>query len=95
WRRWRRPMPLVQLAVLTAGGAAMAKAADDHEVSPFAVLGGGALAVYLAAVALNVVGGGAPGARAARAAVCAMAVLAVAYLAMLKLDPMMLEGIGL
>jgi tetratricopeptide (TPR) repeat protein len=94
-RRWRRPMPLVQLAVLTAGGAAMAKAADDHEVSPFAVLGVGALGVYLVAVVFNVVGGAAGGARAARAAVCAMAVLAVAYLAMLKLDPMMLEGIGL
>ena len=94
-RRWRRPMPLVQLAVLTAGGAAMAKLADDHEVSPFAVLGGGALAVYLVAVALNVVGGAGPGSRAARAAVSAMAVLAVSYLAMLGLDPMMLEGIGL
>ncbi len=95
WRRWQRPMPLVQLTVLTAGGAALAKAADDHEVSPFVVLGGGALAVYLVAVALNVVGGAGPAARAARAAVCAMAVLAVAYLAMLGLDPMMLEGIGL
>ena len=88
-------MPLVQLAVLTAGGAALAKAADDHEVSPFVVLGGGAFAVYLVAVALNVVGGAGAAARAARAAVCAMAVLGVAYLAMLGLDPMMLEGIGL
>ncbi|MBK6528246.1 MAG: hypothetical protein IPF99_01240 [Deltaproteobacteria bacterium] len=95
WRRWRRPMPLVQLAVLTAGGGAMAKMADDHEVMPFAVLGAGALGVYLVAVALNVVGGPGGSARAARAAVCAMAVLAVSYLAMLGLDPMMLEGIGL
>ncbi len=95
WRRWRRPMPLVQLAVLTVGGGAMAKVADEHDVSPFAVLGGGALAVYLVAVALNVVGGAGGGARAARATVTAMAVLAVSYLAMLGLDPMMLEGIGL
>ncbi len=95
WRRWRRPMPLVQLAVLTVGGGAMAKVADEHDVSPFAVLGGGALAVYLVAVALNVVGGAGGGARAARAVVTAMAVLAVSYLAMLGLDPMMLEGIGL
>ena len=73
----------------------LAKLADDHEVSPFAVLGGGALAVYLVAVALNVVGGAGAGARAARATVCALAVLAVSYLAMLGLDPMMLEGIGL
>lgn len=95
WRRWKRPMPLVQLAVLTAGGGAMAKLADEHDASPFAVLGGGALAVYLVAVALNVVGGTSGGSRAARAAVTAMAVLAVSYLAMLGLDPMMLEGIGL
>ncbi len=94
-RRWRRPMPLVQLAVLTVGGAALAKASDDHEVRPFLLLGGGVLAVYLAAVVLNVAGGTTPGARAARAAVCVLAVLSVAFLTMLRCDPMMLEGIGL
>lgn len=94
-RAWRRPLPLVQLGFLTLGGGTLAKLYDEHEMSPFLVLGGGALAVYLSASAWNVTGHDHPAARAWRGLVCLLAVLAVSFLAMDTLDPMMLEGISL
>jgi hypothetical protein len=94
-RVWKRPLPLAQIAVLTLGGGALAKAYDEHEVSPFLLLGAGALAVYLAATAWNVVGSNRVALRVGRALVCMLAALAVSFLTMHTLDTMMLEGINL
>jgi hypothetical protein len=94
-RAWKRPVPIAQLALLTLGGGALARAYDEHEISPFVSLGAGALAVYLVASALSVVGSASPPQRAARAALCLLAVLAVSFLTMDSFDPMMLEGIYL
>lgn len=94
-RAWRRPVPWGQLAVLTAGGGALAKLYDEHDVGPFVALGAGVAAVYLVASAWSVAMKGRPWARALGAAVCFAAVLAVSFLAMDALDVMMLEGISL
>lgn len=94
-RAWKRPVPIAQLALLTLGGGALARAYDEHEISPFVSLGAGALAVYLVATALSVVGGASPLRRAARGALCLLAVLAASFLTMDSFDPMMLEGINL
>jgi hypothetical protein len=94
-RRWARPLPWVQLSVLTAGGALVGRYTDAHDLAPFAIMGAGAAAVLLSALAWNHVGPRATAARVTRALVCAGAVLSASYLAMLTRDPMMLEGIGL
>lgn len=95
FRAWRRPLPLAQLTLLTLGGGGLAKMFDEHEMSPFLVLGAGSLGVYLAAAAWSVAGSAHPAAKVGRAFVCFTAALAVAFLAMDTLDPMMLEGINL
>ncbi len=94
-RAWARPLPLAHIGMLTVGGALLAKSYDGHEGAPFYALGGGTLAVYLAATAWSVAGSTHGLARAVRGVACGIAVLAVAYLAMEILDPMMLEGINL
>lgn len=96
-RVWLRPMQLVQLGMLTLGGALLARRTDDHDPGPFLLLALGALALYLTATAWNLTAppDASRTARALRAALCALGVLAVAFLAMFTQDPMMLEGIGL
>ena len=95
WRAWKRPLPLAQIALLTLGGGGLAKLFDEHEMSPFLLLGAGSLGVYLASTAWSVAGSDRISARVARAVVCLVATLAVAFLTMDTLDPMMLEGINL
>jgi hypothetical protein len=94
-RTWLRPLPLIQLAMLTLGGGALGHLYDDHEMGPFYALAGGALAVYLGASAWSVAGSQKISARVGRAIVCFFAALAVSFLAMDSIDPMMLEGINL
>ncbi len=95
-RVWLRPMQLVQLGMLTLGGALLARRTDDHDPGPFLLLAAGSLALYFTATAWNLTS---PHqrlpARLLRAGLCALGVLAVAFLAMFTQDPMMLEGIGL
>ncbi|MEZ4410505.1 MAG: hypothetical protein R3A52_29095 [Polyangiales bacterium] len=94
-RAWRRPLPLAQIAMLSLGGAALAKMSDGHEGGPVYALGIGALGVYLVASAWGVVGAERASARAFRAACCMVGVLAVSFLVMEALDPMMLDGVSL
>jgi hypothetical protein len=94
-RTWLRPLPLIQLAMLTLGGGALGRLYDDHEMGPFYALAGGGVAVYLGASAWSVVGSQKISARIGRAMVCFFAALAVSFLAMDSIDPMMLEGINL
>lgn len=94
-RAWRRPLPLAHLALLSLGGAGLARLSDGHGGGPFFALGAGTLGVYLAVTAAAVVGSERWPARVARAALGLLAVLAVSYLAMERLDVMMLEGINL
>jgi len=95
-RVWMRPMQLVQLAMLTLGGALLARRTDDHDPGPFLILAAGSFALYLTASAWNL---SSPHqsrpARVLRGVLCAAGVLAVAFLAMFTQDPQMLEGIGL
>ncbi len=95
WRAWRRPLPIAQITLLTLGGGGLAKLFDEHEMSPFLLLGAGSLGVYLAAAAWSVAGSARVSARIARGMLCLLAALAVAFLTMDALDPMMLEGINL
>ncbi len=92
---WLRPLPLAHLAMLTVGGAVLARTYDGHEGTPFYALGSGALGVYFLATAWSLVGSVRPRARVGRALLCCAAVLSVAYLTMELIDPMMLEGINL
>ncbi len=94
-RGWFRPLPLAHLAMLCLGGAVLAHSHDDHDVRPFLALGAGALAVYLAAVAIAVVGSKHAVFRTLCGVACFAGVLAVSFLAMDRFDPGMLEGIGL
>lgn len=94
-RAVKRPVPLIQLAMLCGGGAFLAKSADGHEGAPFYVLGAGALGVYLVGTVWAVLGSQRKFASTVRAVVCVLGVLAVSFLAMESLDPMMLDGISL
>lgn len=94
-RAWWRPVPLAAIVMFTLGGAGLARLSDGHEGGPFYLLCAGALGVYLAAAAWRGAAQGSAAARALGAALSLAAVLAVSYLAMLTLDPMMLEGISL
>lgn len=94
-RAWKRPLPLAHLALLSLGGAGLARLSDGHEGGPFYLLGAGTLGVYLAMSASAVAGSSRWWAVTLRATLGLAAALAVSYLAMERLDVMMLEGIGL
>jgi hypothetical protein len=94
-RAWRRPLPLAHLALLSLGGAGLARMSDGHEAGPFFALGAGTLGVYLCLSAAAVVGSARWPMRALRGTLGLLAALAVSYLAMERLDVMMLEGINL
>jgi hypothetical protein len=95
FRAWARPLPLAHLAMLSLGGALLARSESGHPTSPFLAFGAGALLVYLAAAAWNIVGSTAVWARIARAMTCALGLLAVSFLVMHRFDQDMLLGIGL
>lgn len=96
-RAWKRPLPLVHIAVLTVGGALLTRSYDHHDASHVWAFGAAVLSIYFAATAASAVSRR----RSKHAfvvvrvilAVCA--VLAASFLSMHRFDRGMLDGISL
>lgn len=99
-RAWKRPLPIVHLAVLCVGGALPTRTYDGHDASHVWAFAAAMLTVYLSASAASAVAFARDRAptlawRAARAMIAVCAALAASFLSMRRFDPGMLDGISL
>ncbi|MFO0561698.1 MAG: hypothetical protein U0269_27040 [Polyangiales bacterium] len=98
-RAWKRPLPLVHIAVLTVGGALLTRSYDHHDDAHVWAFGAAVLTVYFAASAASA-DAHRTRARArwwtvARVMIAVLAALSASFLAMHRFDQGMLDGISL